>query len=88
MHSSSSRSVVFVVRLWQNEDDSASPWHASVDCPSTAERHYFADPQALCRFLRCRCTQSEAATPLEWLTTPDATITIDDSLSLSGDPGQ
>jgi hypothetical protein len=45
------RYLAYLVRLWQPGHNAAPVWHASIENPHTAERHYFADLEALFAFL-------------------------------------
>jgi hypothetical protein len=51
MSGDKSRYLAFLVRMWQPGDEGKPVWRASVDNPHTAERHYFADLEALFAFL-------------------------------------
>ena len=48
--------MAFLVRLWQPGHNGEPVWHASVDNPHTAERHYFADLAALFAFFEEQTT--------------------------------
>ncbi len=50
------RYMAFLVRLWQPGHNGEPVWRASVDNPHTAERHYFADLEALFAFLEEQTT--------------------------------
>ncbi len=50
------RYMAFLVRLWQPGHDGAPIWRASVESPHTAERHYFADLEALFAFFEEQTT--------------------------------
>jgi hypothetical protein len=67
MSDDKSRYLAFLVRMWQSSDESEPIWRASVDNPHTAERHYFADLEALFAFLEeqtaSRSTLSDASRP-------------------------
>jgi hypothetical protein len=56
--------MAFLVRLWQPGHSGAPVWHASIENPHTAERHYFADLEALFAFLEEQTTNcASLATP-------------------------
>jgi len=42
----------FLLRLWRAPGGDKQPWRASLENPLTGERKGFADPEALCAFLR------------------------------------
>ncbi|MCX6033189.1 MAG: hypothetical protein NT169_28380 [Chloroflexi bacterium] len=63
------RYMAFLVRLWQPGHDSEPVWRASVDNPHTAERHYFADLEALFAFLEEQT--AACASPAKPLGLPD-----------------
>lgn len=67
MQGQSPRYMAYLVRLWQTRDDSEPHWHASIDCPHTAERRYFADLETLFAFL-----QAQTVNPTQWTEAPDA----------------
>jgi hypothetical protein len=48
--------LAFLLRLWQPVQAGRPIWRASVDNPHTAERHYFADLDALFAFLEEQTT--------------------------------
>jgi hypothetical protein len=50
------RYLSFLVRLWQPGHNGAALWHASLENPHTAERHYFANLEALFAFLEEQTT--------------------------------
>ena len=55
-----SRYLSYLLRLWQEHDQGAVVWRASLERPGTGERYGFADPEALFTFLRARLlAQSE-----------------------------
>lgn len=56
MSADQSRYIALLVRLWQPGHDSEPTWHASVENPHTAERHYFANLEALFAFLVAQTT--------------------------------
>jgi|GEM_PF-1001361 len=72
-----SQYVAFLVRLWRAGHNGESVWHASVDNPHTAERHYFADLEALFTFLEEQTVSSgvrseDAAAMIQAESTPSA----------------
>lgn len=42
----------YVLRLWEVRSGGQWAWRASLQSPDTGERHAFAQPQALFRFLQ------------------------------------
>lgn len=42
----------YVLRLWEVRTGGERSWRASLQSPGSSERHAFADPQSLFRFLQ------------------------------------
>jgi hypothetical protein len=47
----------YMLRLWQDQDETGPVWRASLESPHTGERHGFAGLEALFDFLRRRAGQ-------------------------------
>lgn len=49
--------LAYMLRLWQDQDETGPVWRASLESPHTGERHGFASLEALFDFLRQRADQ-------------------------------
>ena len=49
----------YLLRLWQTSDGRETVWRASLQSPSSEERHGFADLEKLMNFLKAQAEQSE-----------------------------
>lgn len=47
----------YMLRLWQEQDETGPAWRASLESPHTGERHGFASIEALFDFLRGQAHQ-------------------------------
>jgi len=46
------RYMAYLLRLWQVQEDQGPNWRASLERADTAERHWFANLEALFAFLK------------------------------------
>jgi hypothetical protein len=68
MSEQSPRYMAYLLRLWQTDDESGPHWHASIDCPHTAERRYFTGLETLFAYLQAQTTAPpERAEPTDAL---------------------
>jgi hypothetical protein len=53
------RYLSYLLRLWQTNDGKKTIWRASLQSPSSEERHGFANLEELLDFLRTQIEQDE-----------------------------
>jgi hypothetical protein len=53
------RYLSYLLRLWQTSDGKGTVWRASLQSPSSEERHGFASLEELMQFLKAQAEQPE-----------------------------